>query len=142
MVGAQGRIQLTQISRCRRQRMCNSTKQVYVRDLSWHSTGRFTEVVVAQVLNVPHARVRAPGRGLSSTARARHVAMYLMHTGFGLTFTTAGRLFRRDRTTVAYACERIEDSRDAERSDLMLTHLECGLRTWCMAFFSDLEQQS
>ncbi len=51
-------------------------------------------------------------RAPSQKAYARQVAMYLAHVIFGLTLTQTGRLFARDRTTVAHGCGVVEDRRD------------------------------
>ena len=57
-------------------------------------------------------------------ALARQVAMYLAHVGCGLSLTETGRLFERDRTTVAHACGVIEDRRDDPIFDRALDLLE------------------
>nr|WP_184257966.1 helix-turn-helix domain-containing protein [Rhodopseudomonas rhenobacensis] len=71
----------------------------------------------------------AARRGSPRVALARQVAMYLSHVGFALSFETVGRLFGRDRTTVAHACRVVEDSRDDVWMDCRLATLEraCGL---------------
>jgi len=61
-------------------------------------------------------------------ARARHVAIYLAHVGFGLSYEEAGQLFGRDRTTAADACRLVEDRRDDPRFDASLDCLEQTLR--------------
>lgn len=68
-------------------------------------------------------------RGSPHVALARQVAMYLCHTGFALSFGTIGRLFGRDRTTVAHACRVIEERRDDIWFDCRIAALEqaCGL---------------
>jgi len=53
-----------------------------------------------------HSRSRAP------IAATRQLAMYLMHVVLGRNLTEVGRFFGRDRTTVSYACMRMEDMRD------------------------------
>jgi hypothetical protein len=63
-------------------------------------------------------------RGSARAARARQAALYLAHIGFGLTYSTVGRAFGRDRTTVRHACARIEDAREDRGLDLGLGHLE------------------
>jgi chromosomal replication initiation ATPase DnaA len=50
--------------------------------------------------------------------------MYLAHVACGLTLTDTGRLFGRDRTTVAHACGVIEDRRDDPLFDRALDLLE------------------
>jgi hypothetical protein len=61
-------------------------------------------------------------------AVARQAAMYLAHVGEGLPQRSVGRLFRRDRTTVAHACAATEDRRDDPRFDLTLAWLEFAMK--------------
>ena len=70
----------------------------------------------------------AQTRGSPDAALARQAAMYLAHVGCGLTFTEIGRLFSRDRTTVAHACGRIEDRRESVPFDRALELLEGVVR--------------
>jgi len=63
-------------------------------------------------------------RGSPRASLARQVAMYLCHVGFALSFEGIGRLFHRDRTTVAYACRVIEERREDVRFDARLARLE------------------
>ncbi|MBU1176325.1 MAG: chromosomal replication initiator DnaA [Alphaproteobacteria bacterium] len=76
---------------------------------------------VSTALMLHPSRCRAP------IARARQLAMYLMHTLFGCTMTEVGRYFGRDRTTVAHACGRIEDERDDRAFDAEVSAIECSL---------------
>jgi chromosomal replication initiation ATPase DnaA len=71
----------------------------------------------------------APTRGAPDAAYARQVAMYLAHIGFALSFETIGRVFNRDRTTVAHACRVVEDGRDDVKLDRRVAALElmCGV---------------
>ena len=55
---------------------------------------------------------------------ARKVAMYLAHVACRLSLTDTGKLFNRDRTTVAHACAVIEDRRDDPLFDRALDLLE------------------
>jgi chromosomal replication initiation ATPase DnaA len=50
--------------------------------------------------------------------------MYLAHVTFGLTLTTVGREFGRDRTTVSHACALVEDARDNPEFDHTVDVLE------------------
>ncbi len=83
---------------------------------------------VAGAFAVPAAALAAPRRGRARIAFARQVAMYLAHVGWGLSLTEVGRLFSRDRTTVAHACRTIEDRRDDALLDRVLTLLEAVVR--------------
>jgi chromosomal replication initiation ATPase DnaA len=60
----------------------------------------------------------------AETARARHMAMYLAHVVKGISLTSIGAAFGRDRTTVSYACGQIEDMRDDTVFDAELDRLE------------------
>lgn len=82
------------------------------------------EQAVVQVFGVGHADLYRVTRGRAKVALARQVAMYLAHVACGLSLTDTGRLFGRDRTTVAHACGVIEDRRDDPVFDRALDLLE------------------
>lgn len=84
----------------------------------------FVLQVVASIYEVDPTLLLAPGRGVANVALARQVAMYTAHVGCGMTLTDVGREFGRDRTTVAYACEVIEERREVESFDQMIELLE------------------
>ncbi|MBC7767730.1 MAG: chromosomal replication initiator DnaA [Phycisphaerales bacterium] len=67
-------------------------------------------------------------RGSAAAAFARHVAMYLCHTGFELSLARVAVAFDRDRSTVAHACHAIEDRREELQFDLWIGTLEAMLR--------------
>ena len=79
---------------------------------------------VSMVYSVERGILDHPTRGRSRVAFARQVAMYLAHVAFGLTLTTVGRAFNRDRTTVSHACALVEDARDDPEFDRTLELLE------------------
>lgn len=85
---------------------------------------RHVEQAVAFVFRVGVAELRRPTRGPANAAFARQVAMYLVHVGCGFSLTETGRLFERDRTTVAHACGVVEDRRDDPMLDQTLDWLE------------------
>ncbi len=82
------------------------------------------ELAVTRVFGVDHRSLEHVSRGIARVALARQVAMYLAHVGCGLSMTAAGRLFGRDRTTVAHACLIVEDRRDDPMFDRALDLLE------------------
>ncbi|MDX2288572.1 MAG: helix-turn-helix domain-containing protein [Hyphomicrobiaceae bacterium] len=82
------------------------------------------ESAVAQVFAVAEGDLRRPTRGRARVAFARQVAMYLAHVACGMSLTEVGRIFERDRTTVAYACGLVEDRRDDPLIDRTLELLE------------------
>jgi hypothetical protein len=84
--------------------------------------------LAAGCFEVAVADINAPTRGPNRIARARQVAMYLAHVGFGLPLTAVGAAFRRDRTTAAHACRQVEDRRDDPAFDAALADLELAAR--------------
>ncbi|MEL6967734.1 MAG: helix-turn-helix domain-containing protein [Pseudomonadota bacterium] len=79
---------------------------------------------VSLALCVPLEHLAAANRCKADIALARQVAMYLAHTQFSLAMTEIGLAMGRDRTTVSHACNLVEDRRDDDDFDLMLTQLE------------------
>ncbi len=94
------------------------------------SACRFVEVLVCAALDVELGELRSNGRGRAHIAFARQAAMYLAHVGLGLSLSRVGEHFRRDRTTVAHACARVEDRRDEPEADRVLRYVEAALRLW------------
>jgi len=87
------------------------------------------EQAVVQVFGVRCDELHRITRGQAKVALARQVAMYLAHVACGLSLTDTGRLFGRDRTTVAHACGVIEDRRDDPLFDRALDLLEWAVPT-------------
>src|SRR5262245_12092505 len=67
------------------------------------------EQAVSGVFMVDMADIWSDTRGRARVAFARQVAMYLAHVACGLNLTEVGYIFARDRTTVAHACNVVED---------------------------------
>ncbi|ARQ00911.1 helix-turn-helix domain-containing protein [Pseudorhodoplanes sinuspersici] len=84
--------------------------------------------VVSAAFDVPVKDLRSPKRGRAKVALARQVAMYLSHVVLRMTLCDAGRLYGRDRTTAAHACRLVEDLRDEQRFDTLLSLLENMVR--------------
>jgi chromosomal replication initiation ATPase DnaA len=82
---------------------------------------------VALVFEVDPAELDAATRRSPRAAFARQVAMYLTHVVCGLGMTEVGALFSRDRTTVAHACEVVEDRRDDPELDSRVERLVCAV---------------
>jgi chromosomal replication initiation ATPase DnaA len=82
------------------------------------------EAVTAAAFAVPVDDLRAPSRRTAAVAFARQSAMYLAHVVLRLSFSTIGRLFHRDRTTAAHACQLVEKRRDDPAIDRLLDMLE------------------
>lgn len=91
------------------------------------AVARIAETTAATIAAAPVAGLRGRHRGRRRIARARQLAMYLAHVGFGLSFSRIGICFGRDRTTVRHACALIEDRRDDPRLEFALIAVEAGL---------------
>lgn len=86
------------------------------------------ETAVGRVFGVCTSDLGRPTRGRKKVALARQAAMYLAHIACGLRLTEVGNLFSRDRSTVAHACEVIEDRRDDPVFDRVMQLLEWIIR--------------
>ncbi len=83
--------------------------------------------LVAEALDVPEAVLLHQQRCRRPIARARQLAMYLMHVILQRDYAEVGRFFHRDRTTVSYACALIEDLREDRDFDAEVCRLEMAL---------------
>lgn len=80
--------------------------------------------LVASALRVNPQAIASPVRGRASAAFARQVAMYIIHTRLGLSYTAVGSAFGRDRTTAAHACRTVEERREDPTVDAVVDLLE------------------
>jgi chromosomal replication initiation ATPase DnaA len=87
------------------------------------------EAAIGHVFGVRRTDLSRQSRGKAPVALARQAAMYLAHVSCGLTLTDVGRIFARDRTTVAHACAVIEDRRDDPVFDRAVELMEWMLPT-------------
>ncbi len=90
----------------------------------------FVMNVIANAYHIDIEALQSSKRCRAPIAFARQAAMYLAHVSCGLSLTDVGRGFSRDRTTVAHACQRVEDRRDAPETDLALDYLEAAIVEW------------
>jgi chromosomal replication initiation ATPase DnaA len=86
--------------------------------------------LVCSAFNLSQDQLFAGSRGAARIAFARQVAMYIAHVWLGLSLSEVGRRFGRDRTTVAHACEVIEERRDDPRIDALLDVIESAVTSW------------
>ncbi|WP_439529602.1 helix-turn-helix domain-containing protein [Pannonibacter sp.] len=85
---------------------------------------RSAENLVSEFFDIRVEDLMRESRGRKNVACARQVMMYLAHVTFGLTLGEVGRLYNRDRSTVGYACRKMEDLRDNPCHDRMLEQFE------------------
>ena len=108
------------------------------RDITWVSRrptdayGKCAFIVntIASAHRIDVDALRSARRCRAPVAFARQIAMYLAHVSCGLSLTEVGQGFNRDRTTVAHACQRVEDRRDHAETDLALDYLEAAIVEW------------
>ena len=84
--------------------------------------------LAADATAIPLPRVMHPRRLDRRSASARALAMYLAHVGLGLPMTRVAAGFGRHRSTVAYACRRIEERRESAGWDRWVAALEDDAR--------------
>jgi hypothetical protein len=93
--------------------------------LLWYSAcAAAARDIAAEAFDTTVDMLLSPQRGKLHVATARQVAMYMTHTICSVPHIYIARSFRRDRTTVSYACGRVEDMRDDAYFDRQLEVLE------------------
>ncbi len=120
-----------------------ATPDIATRDVGgerYDLAGRFIIRLVAHAAGLCEADLLSGRRGAEAVSRARQTAMYLMHTAMSAPYGEVGRVFGRDRTTVAHACRAIEDSRDDLRTDTGLMQLEGIIETVLPLFATRLKE--
>lgn len=80
--------------------------------------------ITREMLKLAGDRVPLGQDGGASVSHRRQVAMYVCHVTLGLSHEAIGRAFGRDRSTVGYACHRVEDRRDDAEFDAFVSGLE------------------
>ena len=88
--------------------------------------------LVARTYRIPRSALYAGTRCRKSIAFARQVSMYLGHVVLSYPLKDIAQHYQRDRTTVAYACRVVEDRREEEETELLLSSLESALQTMMM----------
>jgi len=68
--------------------------------------------------------LRSPLRGRREVSGIRQIGMYIAHTSFGMAMSEVAVGFSRDRTTVMHACHLVEDRRDDEDFDAIISSFE------------------
>lgn len=80
--------------------------------------------ITAALFSISSKDLRHPNRCSVDIARVRQIAMYAAHVTLALSMRDVGQGFGRDRTTVLYACHQIEDMRDDEEFDRIVSTTE------------------
>jgi len=82
---------------------------------------------VAAAFGLSMRAITTARRAQARAVFARQVGMYLLHVVFSLNPQLIGGLFGKDRSTVAHACQRVEDRRDDAAFDAFLHDLELAV---------------
>lgn len=80
--------------------------------------------ICAALFNIPSKELRQTGRTGADVSRVRQIAMYVTHVALGISMAEVARGFARERTTVRYACQLIEDMRDDVDFDRVIVTTE------------------
>jgi len=89
--------------------------------------------LIALSVGVPVDAVATRSRQGPKACRARWLAMYLAHVGFGWPLERVGHAFGLNRATASVGCRWVEDARDDAALDALLDRLEIILRDICEA---------
>lgn len=84
--------------------------------------------LVTLALGLPYRDVFNHANRGGDTVMIRQLALYLLYNVCDMSQSRLGATFSRDRTTVRYACNAIEDQRDYDVFDRMIERLENDLR--------------
>lgn len=88
---------------------------------------RLTLGLVSAIYRADAAYILGPSRGQQALSTSRQVMHYLVHICFGVNYTELATMTNRDRTSIAHACQRVEDMRDDPKIDKALFFAEMAL---------------
>lgn len=80
--------------------------------------------LIAVFFNVSGRQIRSTKRTSKPVSRVRQIGMYVAHVGLGMKMADVGAGFGRVKSTVIHACHTIEDMRDDEDFDLIVSRVE------------------
>lgn len=80
--------------------------------------------MMAALFNVSGRQLRSPKRDSKDVARVRQIGMYIARVTLCLNIRLIADGFARDKSTVTHACHLIEDLRDDEEFDIIITRVE------------------
>jgi len=90
---------------------------------------KFVNQMVASSFDLQAETLFVLTRQNSRVTRARQVSIYLMHTALSFPLSKIASIYKKDRTTVGYACRVIEDLRDKPSFDDRIVELENTIDT-------------
>lgn len=84
----------------------------------------FVVELVSMATHTERGAFLMKSRGIAGIARARQLAMYLLHIDCEYSLALVGELFGRDKSTVGHAVRIIEDMRDDTQFEDWISLLE------------------
>ncbi len=87
--------------------------------------------LVALATGIAPALMISRERQRPETNRARWLAMYVTHVGFGWPVERVAHAFGFNRSTVAMACRWAEEARDRPEIDRLIDRMEITIRDIC-----------
>lgn len=94
------------------------------RSLGLRSACNAVRLVAGEILALTSPKTGFERDRRFTVGHVQQIAMYVCHVALQLTMTDIARGFGRDRTTVGYACARIEDRRDDRAFDDLVGAVE------------------
>lgn len=92
------------------------------------SAAKLCTAMTTMALGLPYRDVFADDLRGADNIMIRQLALYVTYNVCEMSQTRVARAFGRDRTTVRYACNIIEDQRDYAVFDATVEHLETAYR--------------
>lgn len=94
------------------------------RSLGLRSACNAVRMVAGEMLALTGQRAISERDRRFALGHVQQIAMYVCHVALELTMTDIARGFGRDRTSVGYACARVEDRRDERAFDDLVGAVE------------------
>ena len=94
------------------------------RSLGLRSACNAVRMVAGEMLSLTGPKAGFGRDRRFAVLHVQQIAMYVCHVALRLTMTDIARGFGRDRTTVGYACARVEDRRDDRAFDDLVGAVE------------------
>lgn len=99
------------------------------RSLGLRSACNAVRMVAGEMLSLTAPKTGFERDRRFAVSHVQQVAMYVCHVALQLTMTDIARGFGRDRTTVGYACAKVEDRRDDRAFDDLVGAVERVVNT-------------
>lgn len=106
-----------------------------------HARAKLATCVAAYALGQNPDEVMEDARGDRRINAVRKLAIYLTYTAFGMSLARCAVVFSRDRSTIAHACQAVENRRDEASFDEWVDGLEVGLKSLALYAPSETEVQ-